>query len=550
MKVAAPRRGRWLELALLALLLAFVAVIRIRLLEVPLERDEGEYAYIGRLMLEGVPPYAQAYNMKFPGIYACYAAVLALFGSSGAGVHLGLLLANAAAIVLVWRLGRRLLGGPAALMAATCYALLSLSPSVLGLAAHATHFVLVPALAGVLVLMGARGSGRTSSFVWAGVLLGLAPVIKQHGAAFTLFGLAVVAADAWRGRSAAGGANLARARPLGRVAAYLLGAALPIALTGLLLAAAGVFGRFWFWTISYAAQYVSERSLPRAWAALTEELPQLVAPSLLLWVLAAGGLAGLWRSPADRSRARFLTALAAFSGLAVVPGFYFRAHYFVLVLPVVALLAGAAVELAIARAAARRQTAPLAPALAVLLIALPAVLTVWNERAIWFQLPADRVARAIYGTNPFPESLAIGRYIATHSAPADRIAVVGSEPEIYFYSGRRAATGYVYTYGLVEAQPYARRMQEEMIHEIGTALPRFIVLVLVPQSWQLSPGSDPRILLWTIDYVKQHYAMVGVADIPEEGETVYRWEGEAAAYAPRSPYRVVTYRRRDPPATP
>src|SRR6516225_3426487 len=101
-RAPAPRRGWWLELLLLALVIAFVAVIRIRLLDVPLERDEGEYAYIGRMMLEGVPPYAQAYNMKFPGIYACYAAVLALFGPSGRGVHLGLLVVNAAAIVLVF----------------------------------------------------------------------------------------------------------------------------------------------------------------------------------------------------------------------------------------------------------------------------------------------------------------------------------------------------------------------------------------------------------------------------------------------------------------
>ena len=545
MKAPAPRRGWWLELLLLALVIAFVAVIRIRLLDVPLERDEGEYAYIGRMMLEGVPPYAQAYNMKFPGIYACYAAVLALFGPSGRGVHLGLLLVNAAAIVLVFLLGRRLLGRLGALAAAIGYALLALSPSVLGLAAHATHFVVVPALAGILVLLGARASGGVGSFFAAGVLLGLAPVIKQHGAAFTLLGLAVVAADTWRAGPASGAADVAQRARLARLAAYLLGAALPIALTGLALAAAGVFGRFWFWTISYAAQYIGERSLPRAGAALTEELPQLLAPSPLLWTLAAGGLIALWRRPADRPRARFLTALAAFSGLAVVPGFYFRAHYFVLVLPAVALLAGAAVELAIAGVAARRHTAPLAPALTVLLVALPVGLTLWNERAIWFELPADRVARAIYGTNPFPEALAIGRYLAAQSAPADRIAVVGSEPEIYFYSGRRAATGYVYTYGLVEAQPYSRRMQEEMIREIGAARPRFIVLVLVPQSWQLSPDSDTHILLWTLDEVKQHYAVVGVADIPEQGETVYRWGAEAATYASRSPYRVLTYRRRD-----
>jgi len=52
---------------MLALVLVFTAAVRFRMLDAPLERDEGEYAYAGQLMLEGVPPYLAAYNMKFPG---------------------------------------------------------------------------------------------------------------------------------------------------------------------------------------------------------------------------------------------------------------------------------------------------------------------------------------------------------------------------------------------------------------------------------------------------------------------------------------------------
>ena len=77
----------WLMLAVLLL----VAVIRLRLLNFPLERDEGEYAYAGQLMLQGIPPYELAYNMKFPGVYAAYALIMAVFGETPAGIHLGIL---------------------------------------------------------------------------------------------------------------------------------------------------------------------------------------------------------------------------------------------------------------------------------------------------------------------------------------------------------------------------------------------------------------------------------------------------------------------------
>ena len=53
--VPAPATGpRWEIIALLLAILIF-ATIRWRLREIPLERDEGEYAYAGQLMLQGIP---------------------------------------------------------------------------------------------------------------------------------------------------------------------------------------------------------------------------------------------------------------------------------------------------------------------------------------------------------------------------------------------------------------------------------------------------------------------------------------------------------------
>ena len=45
-----------------------VLFVRVRLLEVPLERDEGEYAYTAPLILQGIPPFRLAANMKLPGL--------------------------------------------------------------------------------------------------------------------------------------------------------------------------------------------------------------------------------------------------------------------------------------------------------------------------------------------------------------------------------------------------------------------------------------------------------------------------------------------------
>src|SRR6266571_2837295 len=74
---------------LFATALSIVIFVRVRLLELPLERDEGEYAYTGQLMLQGIPPYKLAYSMKFPGTAATYALVMSVFGQAIGGVHVG-----------------------------------------------------------------------------------------------------------------------------------------------------------------------------------------------------------------------------------------------------------------------------------------------------------------------------------------------------------------------------------------------------------------------------------------------------------------------------
>ena len=57
------------------------------------------------------------------------------------------------------------------------------------------------------------------------------------------------------------------------------------------------------------------------------------------------------------------------------------------------------------------------------------------------------------------------------------------EPEIYFYARRRSATGHIYTYALMEAHPYAARLQEEMIKQVEEAKPEYVVFIQNQSSW-------------------------------------------------------------------
>src|SRR5213082_1897078 len=170
-------RIAWLVLAVAVL--GLIVTIRIRLLGIPLERDEGEYAYAGQLLLQGIPPYKLAYSMKFPGTYPAYAITMFLFGQTITAIHLGLLLVNTATSALIFFIGKRLLNSTVGVAAAVSYALLSLSPSVLGLAGHATHFVVLPVLGGAFLLLNQQNrSGVARPFI-SGLLMGMGLLMKQ-----------------------------------------------------------------------------------------------------------------------------------------------------------------------------------------------------------------------------------------------------------------------------------------------------------------------------------------------------------------------------------
>jgi 4-amino-4-deoxy-L-arabinose transferase-like glycosyltransferase len=200
--------GGHIAAIVLFVILGFVALVRLRLLDVPLERDEGEYGYAGQLILQGIPPYLLAYNMKFPGTYAAYALIMAIFGETTSAIRLGLLLVNAATTLLLYFLTRRLFDRATALIAAASFALMSLEIAIRGTWAHATHFVILPVVAAMLLLI----RGGTWRTLFAGALLMLAILMKQPAAAFAIFaGSCLLIQKRWRDVSllAAGGAVVA-----------------------------------------------------------------------------------------------------------------------------------------------------------------------------------------------------------------------------------------------------------------------------------------------------------------------------------------------------
>ncbi|MGB7581842.1 MAG: glycosyltransferase family 39 protein [Sedimentisphaerales bacterium] len=532
----AARFNIWPWVAIIGVIIA-AAVIRGRLLSVPFERDEGEYAYIAQQMLKGVPPYVSAYSMKLPGIYVVYALIMTLFGQTHTGVHLGLLIFNAATIFVVFLLAKKIFGSIAAVAAGGVYAVLSITSGVTGLWANAEHFVILPALVGILLICNSNGKTGYVRLLIAGLLFGLAFIIKQHGIMFAIFGALYLLYSGLRQRP------IQWLKVIISQIIFNAVVLLPFVLVCLFYWFYGTFDKFWFWTFTYAREYAAGVSLDAAWELLTYQAKMMFYEGFPIWFLSVFGFFAV----VVMRRYRQLAALAAgffiFSFLAVCPGFYFRNHYFIFLLPAAAILAGVGIAV-IDGLYAGTMPMPMRLAITGSIGLIVIGYTLYDQQECLFTLSPEDVCRKVYSVNPFPESLQIAKFIRDNSRPDAPIAVVGSEPQICFYSDRRSATKYIYTYPLMEPQPYAMQMQEEMIAQIETANPEFVIFINVPMSWLARPNSVQKIFGWFDSYLFTHYEVVGIADILGNRPTIWRWNNQATNYKPVSVASVVVLKRK------
>jgi hypothetical protein len=485
---------------LVLLVLIVLAGIRFRLRSLPLERDEGEYAYAGQLILEGIPPYKLAYNMKFPGTYAAYAAIMAVFGQSPSGIHLGIACVTFATALLFYLLCQKIFDDDiAAVSAVVSFAVVAATPEMAALAAHATHFCSLFVTAGLFVMWpSAKARGWTAGL--AGLFFGLAVLMKQQAVFFCLWALLVFTWTALFPRQST------PRRRLGPLVAFCAGAALPLLVCFLVLWQGGVLPQFWFWTIHYAAAYVSEVPAEQILHRFFYGFSEATAGNLWIWLLAGTGFAALWIDECLKKMRLELSGFILAAVLSLCPGFFFRRHYFVLILPAVGILIGCVVH---SRSLWPKVLGPSAKPIVWTGLAAGMAFTVWAHSSIWFILSPLEVTRLIYGNNPFPEAELVASFIKSNSRPSSLVAVLGSEPEIYFLAHRHSATGYIYTYPLTEAQPYAERMQREMIQEITSAQPDFVVTAT--DRFLLAPSGPNALLDWWAETYRTNFNLVGAA---------------------------------------
>lgn len=505
----------WLYL-IAGVVIFVVVLVRLRLLGVALDRDEGEYGYIGQQLLQGILPYTESYTMKLPGIYMVFAAILGIFGETHTAIHFALLLANLATAFLLFLLGRNLFNESTGIAAGVSFLVLTLSPSVQGFSAYAENFVIFFAVGGLLLMRTAQEKESQIRLFLSGILLGFAFLTKQQGVFFPMFGFFCCL---FYFKDRAKNINDFSLK----AGTFALGGATPFLLTVIIYWATGNFDDFWFWTFEYASLYTSMVTLSKGVGNLIYKFNLILDFNLPVVLLALVGIASVAWNKSARSNYGFALGFLLFSFLATTPGFYFRQHYFILFIPAIALFSG----MGAASILNRRSSYWLNLVIPLLIISSTWGYAFYKQKPILFDWTHLQLIRATYGPNPFPESFKIAEYISEHTDKEDTIAILGSEPQILFYAKRKSAVGNLYMYPLTEVHPYARLMQEQMIQKIELRQPKVIIFVNMSMSWLMRPNSVSLLADWFPGYLKENYKISGIVDIRSYDKTLYQWGDEA-----------------------
>jgi hypothetical protein len=417
-------------LPLLALL-GLMVLLRLPGLDLPLDRDEGEYATLAQQWAapgQGLP-YLDFMQVKPPLAPALYALAF-----RAAGPVLGRQLLSLRLLDLAWHLASlgllywlllRLAGPRPAALGGLVWALGACHPQLQGFSANTEAWASLPLLASLCLLL-LRPSPSALRLSLAGLALGLASLARQPMLAF-LPALAWASGPSWR-RSTRNGAWLLA----GALAAWAACLAL-FALQGGGPACLALLRCVWAYGASYAA-------VPRALG------PAAKAGLLLLWVLGGllpAALAGATITSAAQRRIAWPLLLAG--ALACLPGGHLYPHYFLVPLLPLALAAGLGIG---ALRGAWRSAAFLGLLFFGAAFAL-AYAPLWRAR------DADEASRALYHVPAFSQAAQAAQALKQQDPQGGRLWMWGSEPELFFLSGRRPACRFLYAYPFTgEAPPW------------------------------------------------------------------------------------------------
>ncbi len=499
--------------------------VRIRHLDIAFERDEGEYTYAAQEILRGKIPYKDFYNMKTPLVYYALAFLFRLFGDSVHTVKISLLCINLISAFFIFLTSRKLFSTHTGLVASGIYLIFCVSYSAQGWTANAEHFVVFFAMIGLYFLVEARcfASPPTSDtqnsisdtrLFLSGFMMMLAVLCKQQGICFLIFPVLYLLCISIVHRPSS------IVRILLSLVLYCCGAALPFAMLVIYLKLHHALYDFYHLCYQYANAYGS------IYASFQEiaNFHHIYNDTPWLWLFVLGYFFLIMTGIVKEKQSGFLFILFMCCFYAVSLGFFFRPHYFQLIFPVAAMMAAFFItnlnfQFSILKSSIVNRQSSI---FSLLLLFFGFYSAVKIQKEYFFKDSPDRITMRMYDIHYFTIKKQLGLELPLHvKDKTGTVCIFGNEPEVFYYSHLRSASGFLYLYPTLESQPYAQEMADKFIFECETRQPETLIYFngTVPSQ---NPNTSEYLQNW-FDKFKKNYTIIGQI-YTQGGEPIIEWK--------------------------
>jgi len=385
--------------------------------------DESVYSLVGNALADGGRPYVDAVERKPPLLFWTYAAIVEIGGKyNWPFLHTIVLLWVVATMIGLYLLGRRLFDPLTGLFAALFYSLYQSRAKFSDLAFNGEVVMNLPiVLAWAIAFAKSRSRVRPELFV-SGMLLACAFLLKQPAAiAAVPLGVYLLLPAYRKARGLTFSTGVLQA------AVLTSGFALMLALVAVILRKQGILNEAMYWTITnHSVPYIFwKKAFVRTLIFVGACLPMVIA-AVISW----RNRQTIWKGRSAEYGA--LCGLLIASAIGAAAGARFYSHYYIQIIPPLAVLAAPVFARAFSLSTDRPRwlLKPSVLAASLILTALGFSIAQWIG--------------AVHSRRPTEA----GEYLREHSQPADRIFVWGQAPAIYLDAQRSPASRYVVTFPL------------------------------------------------------------------------------------------------------
>jgi len=385
--------------------------------------SEAMYSVVANEIVDGGRPYIDAVERKPPLLFWTYAAIFKVVGKfNWKALHIVALVWTLCAMLGLYVIGRELFDRNTGLVAALFYCVFQPWPNWKNLTFDGEMIMNLPIIWAWAIAFRRSSSPLRPELFPAGALLGAAFLLKQPAAiAAVPLGIYLLLPSYRASRS------LARTNSIIQATVLTLGFSASLGLATIVLWKRGILHEAYYWTIA-------DHDIPHVFwqKGIVNTLAFLGAclPLVFGAIMACRDKDKIWTGKGPERIA--LLGLLAASAIGAAAGARFYPHYYVQLIPPLALLA--------APYYAQLWSRTIQPVHRLL---RPRVTYVWLALIViafsvanWIGLAERRV--------PSEE----GRYLLSHSAPNDRIFVWGQSSVIYLDAHRRPASRYITVFPL------------------------------------------------------------------------------------------------------